>query len=72
MTCQFPLNESTSLWEVDSLNIVGTLPNFVILPPCHLLQPCSRPGTDVALGGGDGEANGLGNGLEVLGLKLIR
>lgn len=41
-----------------------------ILPPHNLLQPRSYPGADVALGGGDGEADGADNLFEVLGLKL--
>ena len=45
--------------------------NSLISPPHNLLQPRSRPGADVALGGRDGKADGAGNLFEVLGLKLI-
>ena len=41
------------------------------MSPCYLLQPCPSPGADVALGSRDGEADGLGDGFEVLGLKLV-
>lgn len=44
---------------------------FSISPPHNLLQPRSHPGADIALGGGDGKADGAGNLFEVLGLKFI-
>ena len=39
--------------------------------PHNLLQPCSGPSADIALGGGNGKADGVGNLFEVLDLKLI-
>ena len=42
-----------------------------VSPSDHLLQPRPCPRSNVSLGGGDGEADGLGDGLEIFGLKLV-
>ena len=47
--------------ETNNLIVSCPLPVF---PPNHLLQPRTRPGADVALGGGDGGDTGHGCLLE--------
>ena len=43
-----------------------------ILPSRYLFYACSVPCSNITLGSGNGQADGLSNGFELLGVELIR